>query len=675
MKTIAVIQARMSSTRLPGKVLSPVADRPMIALMVERVRKAHTLNGIVLAISTNASDDALETEAQRLNLDVWRGPERDVLARFAGAAEDANADLVVRLTGDCPLIDPEIIDEVVAELTVSGADYCSNIEPRRYPDGLDCEAFTIDVLRRAAQHASTPEAREHVTPWMRESINVSKRSVHGTEDYSNLRWTVDEADDLEVIRNIFGYFSPEIHFGWRDILQLRTIHPEMFSANEAISSNEGMRLTTGQKHWKRAKQIIPGGNMLLSKRSEMYLPEGWPAYFSRAKGCTVWDMDGRELTDMSLMGVGTNTLGYGQKEIDDAVRAVIDAGNMSTLNAPEEVWLAEKLLEITPFADMVRLTRAGGEANAVAIRIARAATGRDGVAFCGYHGWHDWYLAANLGSNDSLSGHLLPGLDPAGVPRAMRGVVHPFNYNDIEALEAIVARGDIGVIKMEVVRNAEPENDFLQKVRDLATVHGIVLIFDECTSGFRETYGGLYLKYGVEPDMVVFGKTLGNGYGINAVVGRRSVMEAAQTTFISSSFWTERIGPAAALKTLEVMARERSWERITATGRAVRARWQELADRHGLSITHNGLPALATFSFAGERALKFKTLMTQEMLKRGYLAATGTYACLDHTPEVLDRYTEALDPVFSLIAECEAGREVDDLLDGPVCHAGFRRIN
>lgn len=432
---------------------------------------------------------------------------------------------------------------------------------------------------------------------------------------------------------------------------------------------------SGQKLWKRAKQIIPGGSMLLSKRAEMFLPDQWPAYFSRSKGCTVWDMDGRALTDLGLMGIGTNTLGYGHPEVDAAVHAVIDAGNMATLNAPEEVWLAERLIEIAPFAEMVRFTRSGGEANAVAIRIARAASGRDGVAVCGYHGWHDWYLSANLGTDDSLAGHLLPGLDPAGVPKALRGVVHPFNYNDLAALEAIIARGDIGVIKMEVLRNAEPVDGFLHKVRDLATRHGIVLIFDECTSGFRETFGGLYLKYGVEPDMAVFGKTLGNGYAINAIVGRREVMEAAQTTFISSTFWTERIGAAAALKTLEVMERVRSWERITATGLSIRAIWQDLAQRHGLAINHAGLPALATFSFAGPNALAYKTLLTQEMLKAGYLAGTGTYACLAHTPEILTLYAEALDPVFALIAECEGGRDVASLLEGPVCHAGFRRIN
>ncbi|SFZ85463.1 Glutamate-1-semialdehyde aminotransferase [Devosia enhydra] len=432
---------------------------------------------------------------------------------------------------------------------------------------------------------------------------------------------------------------------------------------------------TGQALWKRAKKVIPGGNMLLSKRPEMFLPELWPAYFSKAKGCRVWDLDGRELIDMTIMGVGANTLGYGDERVDRAVLDTVAAGNMSTLNAPEEVALAERLVALHPWADMARFARTGGEANAVAIRIARAASGRDGVAICGYHGWHDWYLASNLGADDSLAGHLLPGLDPAGVPKDLRGTTTPFAFNDIPALEALIATGRIGVIMMEVARSFDPSPAFLQAVRDLASRHGIVLIFDECTSGFRQSQGGLHLLYGVEPDMASFGKALGNGYAVTAVIGRREVMEAAQNSFISSTFWTERIGSAAALATLDAMAEDRSWEVITATGTEITRRWRELAAAHGLSITTSGLPALTGFAFAGPNGLAYKTLISQEMLEKGYLAATSIYTATAHSPDVVDAYFEALDPVFGLIAQCEDGRDVTTLLRGPVCHSGFKRVN
>lgn len=675
MTVVAIVQARMGSSRLPGKVMKPLAGAPLIDLMLARLDKAHTLDKVVVATTDQPSDDRLAAHLEKSGRHVFRGSQNDVLNRFVGAAKAHAADVVIRLTGDCPLIDAEIVDSMVEQFRKSGVDYLSNIDPPTYPDGFDTEIFTANALFRADREAQSAYEREHVTPYLRTSPTFTRRNVAHQRDLSAMRLTVDEAADLAVVTGIVDALAPNKHFGLDAIEALSLSRPDIFNRNNTITRNQGATMTQGQKLWKRAKQIIPGGGMLLSKRAEMFLPEQWPAYFSRSKGCTVWDLDGRELTDMSLMGIGTNVLGYGQPEVDEAVSKVIQSGNMSTLNAPEEVWVAEKLIEIAPFADMVRFTRSGGEANAVAIRIARAATGRDNIAVCGYHGWHDWYLSANLGTDDSLAGHLLPGLDPAGVPKALRGVVHPFNYNDLATLEHIVNTQNLAAIKMEVVRNAEPRDGFLQKVRDLATKNGIVLIFDECTSGFRETYGGLYLKYGVDPDMAVFGKTMGNGYAINAVAGRREVMEAAQASFISSTFWTERIGSAAALKALEVMARERSWERITDTGRKIMAIWQQLADHHKLTIQHAGLPALATFSFASPNHLAYRTLMTQEMLKKGWLAATGTYACLAHTPEVLARYTEALDPVFGLIAQCENGRDVMSLLEGPICHAGFRRIN
>jgi len=433
---------------------------------------------------------------------------------------------------------------------------------------------------------------------------------------------------------------------------------------------------TGQELYKKAKQLIPGGTMLLSKRPEMFLPDQWPSYFSKSKGCKVWDLDGKEFLDMSIMGIGTNALGYGNDEIDAAVIETVKKGNMSTLNCPEEVYLAEKLMEINPWADMVRFARSGGEANAIAIRIARAASGKDNVAICGYHGWHDWYLSANHNGGDDLKAHLIPGLSPKGVPKHLKNSVFPFHYNNFEELLDVVEKNDIGVIKMEVMRNFGPEDNFLQKVRDLATKKNIVLIFDECSSGFRETYGGIFKKFDVIPDMVMFGKTIGNGYALTAVVGKKSVMEAAQSTFISSTFWTERIGPTAALVTLDIMEREKSWEIITATGVKMQQGWKALANTHGLDITVLGIPAMTSYGFNYDNGLVYKTYLTQEMLKKGFLASTNFYACTAHTDAHLTSYFEALDGIYKIIAKCEAGEiDVSTLLEGPVCHTGFKRLN
>lgn len=432
----------------------------------------------------------------------------------------------------------------------------------------------------------------------------------------------------------------------------------------------------GQELYKKAKEIIPGGTMLLSKRPEQLLPDNWPSYYSKSKGCCVWDLDGKEYIDCSMMGIGTNTLGYANEVVDEAVMQIIREGNLTTLNCPEEVYLAEKLLQMNSWAGGVRYTRGGGEANSVCIRIARAFTGKDKVAICGYHGWHDWYVSVNLSENDALSGHLLPGIPTNGVPKGLRGSSIPFHYNNYEELLEIVDNNpDLGIIKMEVCRNFGPENNFLQKVRNLATERGIVLIFDECTSGFRETFGGLYLKYGVEPDMAVFSKTMGNGYAICAVVGRKDIMEAAQGSWISSAFWTERIGPTAALAALAEMERTKSWEIITEIGLNNKKRWQLLADKYGLEIEQWGIPALAGYTFKSKNHLAYKTYITQEMLKKGFLAGNSLYPCIAHTPEILDNYFYELDGIFAQIRDFEDGKDVMKVLEGPICQSGFKRLN
>jgi glutamate-1-semialdehyde 2,1-aminomutase len=674
-KTVAIVQARMGSVRFPEKVMQLIQGAPLIERLLGRLALAKHVHQIVLATSCDPCNERLVEHVRRLGYSVYVGDENDVLDRYYQAAKANEAEVIVRITGDCPLIAPALVDLVVTDLVSKGADYASNIDPATYPDGLDVEAFTFATLETAWREARADREREHVTPYMRRSGRFRTLNRVHTEDHSAKRWTVDEPMDLEVVRAVFEHFGERRDFSWPEVLQLQEDAPQLFAANRQLTRNGGAALGAGQKLWQRAKRVIPGGNMLLSKRAEMFLPEQWPAYFSKAKGCKVWDLDGREYTDLSIMGVGTNTLGYGHPEVDAAVRATIEAGNMSTLNCPEEVYLAERLVELHPWAHMVRLARSGGEANAIAIRIARAASGRDKVAICGYHGWHDWYLSANLGDEKKLAGHLLPGLAPNGVPQNLRGTVFPFTYNNYEELESLINQHDIGVIKMEVIRNHEPKDGFLQKVRDLATARGIVLIFDECTSGFRQTFGGLHKLYGVEPDMAVFGKALGNGYGITATIGRREVMDAAQTTFISSTFWTERIGPTAAMRTLDVMERLKSWETITSVGYNIREGWQRLATKYGLEISLAGIPALSSFSFKSSNALAYKTLVTQEMLVRGYLAGLSVYTCTEHTPELVRQYLEALDPIFGLIRECEEGRDVMALLKGPVCQSGFKRLN
>jgi len=677
MYIIAIVQARVGSVRFPNKVMQPVSvNIPMIEVLFSRLNQSKEIDKIVLATSTDLRNQSLIEHISNLGFEVFQGSENNVLDRYYQAALKYNPDVIVRITGDCPLVDPDIVDIVINTYKSSETDYICNTNPPTYPDGLDVEVFSFSALKIAWKNAKTRYEREHVTPFIRESGRFKIDNISNDVDFSNERWTVDEPEDYKVVKGIFEYFSPNIYFSWNEVLQLKELKPKIFYDNQKLIRNEGSKLGTGQKLWKRAKRIIPGGNMLLSKRPEMFLPEQWPSYYSKAKGCKIWDLDGREYTDMSIMGIGTNILGYGNDAVDSVVMDVVKKGNMSTFNCPEEVYLSEKLIELHPWADMVRLARTGGEANAIAIRIARAASGKDKVAICGYHGWHDWYLSANLGDDNNLEGHLLPGLNPKGVPSDLKGSVLPFNYNCIEELEEIIRNHDIGVIKMEVSRNSEPKDNFLIKVRKIADENNIVLIFDECTSGFRQTDGGLHKLYEVEPDMAVFGKALGNGYAITAVIGRKEVMDVAQSTFISSTFWTERIGPSAALKTLEIMSSTKSWDVITNIGRDIGKRWEALGKKHQLSINVSGLPSMIGFNIQSSDWLKYKTYITQEMLKEGVLASNVIYVCTEHSQQDIDNYFQILDPIMRIISACENDDVlIDSLLAGPSCHGGFQRLN
>jgi len=431
-----------------------------------------------------------------------------------------------------------------------------------------------------------------------------------------------------------------------------------------------------QKLYLKAKTLIPGGTQLLSKRPEMFLPEQWPAYYKKAKGCQVWDLDNKEYTDMSFMGIGSCILGYADKDVNKAAKLAINNGNMCTLNVPEEVGLAKLLIKLHPWSAMVRYARSGGEAMAVAVRIARAKTRRDVVLFCGYHGWHDWYLSANLASNRMLDGHLLPGLNPLGVPRKLKGTTYPFEYNDLEGFLSLIRRhkGDIGAVVLEAIRNDYPEKKFLNTIMDLTRKLKIVLIVDEISSGFRLNLGGAHLVFDLEPDIAVFAKGISNGFPMAAIIGKKDVMNIAQDTFISSTYWTDRIGPAAALATIKKMKLYNVQRRLINSGKQIKNGWKTLAEKYGINISVGGIDPLAHFSFDYPDSLVLKSLFTQLMLERGFLATTVFYASFAHKEGHIDRYLKATDSVFSFIAAMLKKGDLKRYLKGPVCHSGFKRL-
>ena len=430
-----------------------------------------------------------------------------------------------------------------------------------------------------------------------------------------------------------------------------------------------MKIKNGISLYNYAKTLIPGGTTLFSKRSELYLPYKWPAYFTKAKRINVWDLKGNKYLDM-FCAVGTSILGYGNEKVNKSVLKNIENGNMSTLNCPEEVLLAKTIIKHHSWASMAKFTRGGGEANALAIRIARSFTKKKNVAFCGYHGWHDWYLSANINSKKNLDQHLMSGLNYDGIPENLRNTSFPFPYNNIEYLIKLINKKKIGIIKMEVMRNIEPQNNFLQKVRDLCNKKKIILIFDECTSGYREIMGGIHLKFNVNPDMAIFGKALGSGYAINAIIGKKQIMKKAENTFISSTFWGERIGYTAALSSFKEFRRLNVFKKIEKNGKFIKKIWLDLSKKYHVPINIMGTNAIPFFEFCNHHAER-KTFLTQEMLKNKILATNMIYVTIFHNRNNIKKYIKILDKIFNNISK----KNIKKILKSKICFKPINRIN
>lgn len=443
-----------------------------------------------------------------------------------------------------------------------------------------------------------------------------------------------------------------------------------------MTKKNNIKTSKGQHYWSRAKASIPGGNQLLSKRPEIFLPDLWPAYYKKAKGCIVWDLDGNKFFDFASMGVGTCTLGFADEDVNARVSKAVEMGSMTSLNSYEEVILAEKLINLHHWSDMARFSRSGGEACAIAARIARAKTGKNKIAFCGYHGWQDWYLAANIENKENLDQQLLSGLDSSGVPKDLSGTALPFLYNDFDSLVKVINenKDDVAAIFMEPVRNFKPKNGFLESIRKLADENNILLIFDEITSGFRCNLGGIHLTYDVNPDIAVFGKALGNGYPISAIIGRGEVMTAAESTFISSTMWTERIGFAAALATLEKMEKLNASSELIKWGERVNQVWMSASRQFDLQIDITGIEPLTHINFNYDNATEIQTLYTQEMLKMGFLAGANVYTTIAYTDDILQKFSDAVHEVFSLIKSAIDNGQCSSMLEGKIKHTGFQRL-
>lgn len=393
----------------------------------------------------------------------------------------------------------------------------------------------------------------------------------------------------------------------------------------------------------RAQRTIPLGTQTFSK-SKTQFPYGVsPFYLQRGSGSHVWDVDGNEYVDF-VNSLAAVTLGYADADVDDAVRAQMDDGVIFSLPHPIEIEVAEAIVEMVPCAEMVRFGKNGSDATAGAIRVARAFTGRDRVAACGYHGWQDWYIGATARS--------------AGVPKATADLTHLFTYNDIESLRRIFVEhpGEVAAVIMEPMNLAEPMPGFLEQVADLSRANGAVFIFDETVTGFRYSNGGAQEYFGVIPDLATFGKGLANGYPVSAVAGRADIMRLMEEVFFSFTFGGETLSLAAAKATMDKLRREPVLETIAERGRALIEGLSETIERHGAGefLRVSGHPAWSFLNMtaAGScSAFDLKTLLEQEAFARGFLAYGTHNLSYAHTDDDVSRLLGAYDEIIPLMVD------------------------
>ncbi len=673
---VCIIQARSASSRFPKKIFQKINNKSILEILTHRLKKSKKIQKIVVATTKKKTDDETVKICKKLNLSCYRGDENNVLKRYYNAAVKFKAHTIVRITSDCPLSDPNLIDKIIEHHKKTKSDYTSNTIKPTYPDGLDVEVFNFDNLKFAYKKAKTSYEKEHVTPFIKKNYKIVRSSYENKKDYSNSRWTIDEKEDLFFLNSILEKLKFNFSAEWKKILSTEEKHSYLKKINSKYRRDEGSKMNKNLKRWRYAKTKIVAGNSLLSKRPVIFAPDVWPTYYSKAKGISVWDIENNKYDDFSLMGVGTNTLGYANSEVDKKVIDAIKKSNMSTLNNYEEVLLAEKLLNLHRWAGKAKFARSGAEANTVALRIARCNTDKQNVAICGYHGWHDWYLSSNMSSRSKLDKHLLKGLNVKGVNKSLKNTCFPFDYNSVGQLENLIKYKKIGIIFMEVSRNFKPKNNFFKKIQNLVKKNNLILIFDECTSGFRETNGGLHLKYNIIPDICVFGKSLGNGYPITAIIGKDNIMSKSTDSFVSSTFWSDRSGPVAALETLRIMKKLKSWKYISSLGKKVKSKWLNLAKKNNLKIKVYGLDSMPSFEILSNKFLEYKTFITQEMLKKNILASNTIYISTQHNSKNLKKYFKNLDNIFKKIYLFEKNRlDINLFLNTKISQMNFKRLN
>lgn len=677
MKIVALIQARMGSSRLPGKVLMPLGGIPLLQRVIDAARSVSEVSTVVIATGTTPDNDPIEKYCTTRGIDIFRGSEEDVLHRMAEAAQAFSADAIIRLTADCPLHDPAVISQTVALFRRSGCDYVSNVSPPSWPDGLDCEIVSIKALLAADRIATRPSDREHVTPAIRnDHVRFTRANLPcPLPNLHDLRWTCDTPADRDHIERLIAHLGHPGPYAWTDVLlaeeALAKDMPKTPNGEAPDYRNAGLdrsllsesrdksnlaprRYDTSLRMLAQAEAIIPLASQTFSK-SKLQFPVGaTPLFLTHGDRSRVWDVDGNEYIDLvnALLCV---VLGYRDPDVDAAIRRQLESGISFSLPTPLETVLAEKLTSIIPCAEMVRFGKNGSDATSAAVRIARSATGRNHIISCGYHGWHDWYIGSTTRN--------------AGVPGAIRDLTHAMPYNDLDAARKLFAEfpGQIAAVVMEPANLEIPAPGYLASLRELAHSHGALLVFDEIITGFRFHLGGAQTLFGVTPDLACFGKSMANGMPISAITGSERLMREFDEIFVSGTFGGEALSLAASIATIEKMQREPVIDSLWRSGAILAEQVSRLIRETGLEdwVTLKGFDPwrlLVIKDHPNAPAMAIKTMYIYEMARDGVLAIGShnvSYALRDSDiAQIVCAYAR----ILPLIAErLKRGTLVDQL--------------
>jgi glutamate-1-semialdehyde 2,1-aminomutase/spore coat polysaccharide biosynthesis protein SpsF len=680
-RVVAIVQARMGSSRLPGKVMADVSGKPLIDRLLARLWRAKRLDAIWLATSTEAANDVLAAHVTEKGVPVFRGSEDDVLGRFAATAQEAEADIVVRLTGDCPFVDPDLVDAVVDLLASTDADWAGNVIHRRWPDGLDVEAMTRSALDRAEREAKHEYCRMHVTPYLHGEVPAgvehgSFKCVHlnADADFSHLRWTVDEPEDLEFVRRVTGKMPD--NFGWLDLVALTTRDPVLLRINRHIEMNEGAKkdfaklsqkktFARSNQFFARATSVIPLASQTFSKSYQQWVKGSTPLFITRGRGARCFDIDGNDYIDY-VLGLLPTILGHCDPDVDTAIQDQLARGITFSLPSPLETELAERIIRHVPCAEMVRFGKNGSDATTAAVRLARAFTGRDKVLVGGYHGWHDWYIGSTTRD--------------LGVPDAIKSLTGKFYFNDAVSLERVLIaeRDKIAAVILEPAGVVIPDSGFLEYVRELTQRFGVVLIFDEIITGFRIDLGGAQKYYDVIPDLATFGKAIANGMPLSVITGRRDIMTLMEDVFISGTFGGETLSIAAAIATVDKLERCDVPAALWKLGARLSTTFNQQSRNHGLGeIVSVGGPAwwpLIKVSPQSPVTTEVLTsLLRQEFVANGLLLAATFNLCLAHDDQRIEAdTTRALARSFAALHEALNSSDPTARLRGDPIQPTFR---